>query len=346
MQADNAPVRGALVSLRGGSLPGVVTAETGASGEFRFPVLEPGEYVLEVKAEDQFPVEQEISLRPRQPLVLTVVLVPRRVAGERTEVRASAVEIAAASAGSSQFMTRGRMEGLPAFLTRDVPTIVQHVAPGAILGHDNFLHVRGNELSLHQFINGVAFLDNPHSHFSPGLSPRLFETVNVVTGGFPAEFGNRFGGVLDITTRSGRSVGGRGSVALGAGTALHHDASVEYGGAAGRLGYYFYAGGLESGRFLNPPTPREIHDRGYTGQTVAQFDYESGRNVWKLLLMGSGSNFELPNTLEEAAVGRDSTRRLRSETAILSWQRIFSARSLLATSFYQRSSSDRLVPTR
>lgn len=345
-QANNAPVAGAQVTLRSHLLPGGgVTVETGDSGEFRFPVLEPGEYRLEVKAEGYFSVEQVIALRPRQPLVLTVVLVPRRAAGERAEVRASAVEVAASSAGSSQFLTRQGLENLPSFLTRDLPALVEHVAPGAVLGHDNFLHVRGNELSLHQFINGVAFLENPHAHFSPGFTPRIFETVNVVTGGFPAEFGNRFGGILDITTRSGRSLEGHGLAVAGAGTGLHHDASFEFGGEAGRLGYYFYAGGVESGRFLNPPTPREIHDRGYSGQTVAQLDYEGGRNLWKLLLIGSGSNFELPNAPEEAAAGRDAARRLRSETAILSWQRIFSPRSLLASSIYQRSSSDRLVPT-
>ena len=214
-----------------------------------------------------------------------------------------------------------------------------------MLSHDNFVHVRGNELSLHQFINGVSFLDNPHEHFSPPTSPQVFESVSILTGGFPAEYGNRFGGVLDISTRSGQTMRGHGSASLGIGTILHHDTAVEYGGSAGRLGYYLYASGAESGRFLNPPEAREIHDRGYGLASLAQLDYQGDKNFWKILVMGSGSRMELPNTTEEAEHGRDAMRRLSSQTAILSWQRILSPRALLSTSLYQRIGSDRLVAT-
>src|SRR3954465_4032869 len=97
-------------------------------------------------------------------------------------------------------------------LAKDVPTVGEKMAAGTVFQHDNFVHVRGNELSLHEFINGVSFLDNAHQHFTPGISPEIFQSVNVITGGFPAEFGNRFGGVLDITTRSGRDIHGHGSL--------------------------------------------------------------------------------------------------------------------------------------
>ena len=41
----------------------------------------------------------------------------------------------------------------------------------AVAGHDNLVHLRGNELSLNTFINGVSFYDNPHQLFTPGLAP-------------------------------------------------------------------------------------------------------------------------------------------------------------------------------
>ena len=63
-----------------------------------------------------------------------------------------------------------------------------------IRGHDDFVHVRGEEIALNPIIDGVAFWENPHAMFSAGVSPDIIETANVMTGAFPAEYGNRCGG--------------------------------------------------------------------------------------------------------------------------------------------------------
>src|SRR5438045_9674524 len=101
--------------------------------------------------------------------------------------------------------------------------------PGASQSHDNFINVRGNEFSLHEFINGVSFLDNAQAQFSPGVSPQIFEAVDLMTGGFTPEYGNRFGGVLDITTRSGRSFNGHGDVNARGATVDNHHLNAYYG---------------------------------------------------------------------------------------------------------------------
>ena len=46
--------------------------------------------------------------------------------------------------------------------------------PGASDSHDDFLAVRGTEFSLHEFINGVSFLDNTQPQFSPRRQPTDF----------------------------------------------------------------------------------------------------------------------------------------------------------------------------
>lgn len=314
-------------------------------GVIRFPSLEAGEYELKVEAEGYFSVDHAIVLRPRQALALTMELTPRQTMRQQLEVRASLSDLDPQQTGTSRVLTRQALDQMPGYLTRDVPTLAENLAPGAILSHDNFVHVRGNELSLHEFINGVSFLDNSHQHFTPGISPAIFESVNLITGGFPAEFGNRFGGILDITTRSGRSMSGHGSISAGGGTVLNNDVSAEYGGSAGRFGYYVFGGGYTSDRFLNPPIPNELHDFGHGLRGALQLDYQGKTNLWKLLVTGGGTDFELPNTAEQQDVGRDASRRLRSQTAILNWQHIFSPRVLVSSSLYERTVSDDLFPT-
>ena len=314
-------------------------------GSFYFSLLPPGRYRLRVEAEKYFPQDYPFNLKPRQHLQLTVELTPDVPQAQRIQVFAEAAAVDPDQTSSSRLITSKDIENLPAHNRSSVPALVAAVMPGAVLGHDNFVHLRGNELSLHQFINGVSFLDNAHEHFTPGLSPQVFESANILSGGFPAEFGNRFGGILDLTTRSGHSLGGHGSLAVGLGTQLQNDAGLQYGGGTGRFGYYFFAGGHESNRFLNPPTPREHHDFGWGMRQVAQLDYQTENDLVKLFLSAGGTRFELPNTDAEQLLGRDASRRVRSQTAILSWQHFFTERTALASSFYERDVSDRLLPT-
>src|SRR5438067_11140875 len=96
--------------------------------------------------------------------------------------------------------------------------------------HDNFLAVRCTEFSLHEFINGVSFLETTQPQFSPGVSPQIFETVDLMTGGFTPEYGNRFGGVLDITTRSGAALGGHADLNYRGATVDYYDRNAAPGG--------------------------------------------------------------------------------------------------------------------
>ena len=329
--------------LRNGAL--AASTSSGEKGAFWLPPLSPGRYTLRSTLAGYRTVEQDLELKPRDALDLVIELVPDTTVQEQVEVSGAVPVIDPQRTGSSVNLTREMLESLPATITRNVPALAQNTLPGAILGHDNFVHVRGNELSLHQFVNGVSFLDNPHEHFFPGLSPEIFENVNMVTGGFRAEFGNRFGGILDITTRSGAGLGGRGNANVALGTVGQRSGSLEYGDSKGRWGYYLFGGAFNSDRFLNPPEPDELHDQGHGGRGVVQVDYEGDRDLLKFLVTGGASRFQLPNLTEQQELGRDAHRALDSQSVIASWRRIFSDKSLLSAAFYERQVWDDLHPT-
>jgi outer membrane receptor protein involved in Fe transport len=316
---------------------------TDAKGEFSLLGLEPGEYELTVSANGYYSTEYEFAARPRQPLTVQIELAPRAVVKEEVEVRSA--DISMSETASSLLLTHSELSALPEPQKRDIPTLALHTFPGATLSHDNFVHVRGNEVSLQEFINGVSFLENPQEQFSPGLSPEMFETVDLISGMFPAEFGNRFGGVVDVTTRSGFDLNRHGSVEVGGGAFKTKDATVEYGGTAGKFGYYFFGNGFTTDWYLNPPEPEQLHDYGFGLRGAGQFDYRLKDDAFSLFLDGGGTNFEIPNLAEDQDVGRNSARRLRSQTSILNWQHSFSPVTMVSTSVYERTLEDRLVPT-
>ena len=339
------PVSGAILTLK--PAEGNIAHETSDSaGEFHFGAVDSGTYTLQAEAPGFYLATYNFVLRPRQPISLTIELQPKRSAQQTVEVHVHSLIVDPEKTGSSYTFTQQDLDRLPDPLVESTSDLVNNLMPGASDSHDNFLAVRGTEFSLHEFINGVSFLDNTQPQFSPGISPQIFETVDLMTGGFTPEYGNRFGGVLDIATRSGADLGGHGDVNFRSATLDNYDLNADYGGLYRGLGYYFFVDGFTSGRFLDPPARHELYDFGKGSRATAQFDWHAGaKDAFKLLLMGGGDNFQQPNISDDQAAGRDAQRHLRQQTALLTWLHMFSPQTLISTSLYERTSSDRVLPT-
>lgn len=345
-EQTRAPLKAARVTLEGDALSSPLTANTDPAGHFSFPNLSPGGYRLNVEADAFYRQQLAFTLSPRAVPQFDFVLSPFVSINEQVSVQARTQLLDETEAATVRTIDRRQLELLPAAKSGQLTDAVTPFVSSAVAGHDNLVHLRGNELSLNTFINGVSFFDNPHQLFTPGLSSDVVQSMNVITGGFPAEFGNRFGGILDVVTRSGFNADAHGDLTLGAGTRLRHNAALDYGGHTQSFGYFFYGQGFESGRFLNTPEPNLLHDTGRGARTFAQFDYRHGaRDSFRLVLTGAGTNFELPNTTEDEERGRDFFQRNREQTIVLSWDHTFNSTALLSTSLYERSAGARLLPT-
>ena len=157
---------------------------TDPKGIFRFSTVDSVAYTMSTSAAGFYDSNYNFVARARQPLNITIALTPKVALQQRVEVESSYRSIDPEKTGSSQTITRQELEHLPDTAAENTSSLVSNFMPGASQSHDNFINVRGNEFSLHEFINGVSFLDNTQPQFSPGVSPQMFETVDLVTGGF------------------------------------------------------------------------------------------------------------------------------------------------------------------
>ncbi|MBI4464379.1 MAG: TonB-dependent receptor, partial [Acidobacteria bacterium] len=345
-KADGSALPDTAVKLEGVSIPATLQTTTADDGHFGFQRLIPGDYMLVVSRQDFAEEKIPFTLKPREVKNITAELSLQAVT-QAVEVTAEAPQVATTYSPSSTVLQAQRVEDLPMAERNNLPDMIAISAPGMIRSHDDFVHVRGNEIALNTFINGVSFWENPHAVFSSGLSPDIIQSVNVMTGGFSAEYGNRFGGVVDAVTKSGFSMNNEGALTLGLGNALRHNASVEYGGHTDQAAYYLYSSGFESARFLSPNDPRSIHDTGRGMHNFLQLDFNASPNDFlKVVLMGDGTNFQIPKTSVDDQVRPwiDASQRTRQQTAVFTWGHSFSKDTLLDTSVYQRWSRSRLLP--
>ena len=73
------------------------------------------------------------------------------------------------------------------------------------VAQDSFgqFHIRGEHNQLQYRINGII-LPEGISVFGQTLDPRLAQSVKLIDGALPAEYGLDTGGIVDIQTKSGR----------------------------------------------------------------------------------------------------------------------------------------------
>jgi outer membrane receptor protein involved in Fe transport len=157
-------------------------------------------------------------------------------------------------------------------------------------------HIRGEHNALQYRLNGII-LPEGISVFGQTLDPRLADSVELITGALPAEYGLVTGGIVDMKTRSGLFAPG-GEVSMYGGSHGELQPSFDYGGSTGSLNYFVsgdYATdqlGIESpDGSSNPHHDRteQYHGFGYFEDILDDYSSVSA------ILGTSHDNFEIPD---------------------------------------------------
>jgi outer membrane receptor protein involved in Fe transport len=127
------------------------------------------------------------------------------------------------------------------------------------------LHIRNEHLNVQYRIDGVIIPDGV-SFFGQDLSLRFVNSLTLITGALPAEFGLRTAGIIDIQSKSGLFNTG-GSVQMYGGSYGTFNPSFEAGGSVAGYNYFVTGSYLQSNNGINDVTSKynQIHD--FTQQT-------------------------------------------------------------------------------
>ncbi|HWX18623.1 MAG TPA: TonB-dependent receptor [Candidatus Binatia bacterium] len=159
------------------------------------------------------------------------------------------------------------------------------------------LHLRGEHANLQYRINDVL-LPEGISGFGQELDTRFVDSLRLITGSLPAQYGFRTAGVVDLRTKSGAFEPG-GEASLYGGSYDTIKPGLELGGSKGNLNFFADSSFNHTGIGIENPTPSKIPLHDYSDQFKA-FTYLSYvlDDTSRISVMGSGSysTFEVPNT--------------------------------------------------
>ena len=166
------------------------------------------------------------------------------------------------------------------------------------VAQDSFgqFHVRGEHNGLQYRLNGII-LPEGISVFGQALEPRLIQSMSLITGALPAEYGLRTAGIIDLTTRSGH-IEPAGTVSLYGGSHGTFEPSFNYGGSSGNIRYFASVDTLRNRLGIESPdgssnpihdTTRQVHGFGYLEDILDE------ENRLTLVAGSSSARFQIPD---------------------------------------------------
>ena len=253
------------------------------------------------------------------------------------------------STGSSLYVfTRQAIASLPLGESTPLNQVLLQ-APGVVQDSYGALHVRGDHGNLQYRIDGII-LPESISGFGQTLDTRIINSISLLTGALPAQYGLRSAGVISIDTRSGAKLGNGGSVGVTVGSRGTFEPTLSLHGQQGRWSWFFSGDYLTNDIGIENPTPANsaIHDKTWQGKGFGELSYLLDDATRISVLAGvTNSRFQIPDNPGQtpayalAGVGAYPSAILNERQRELTRFAIVSLQGKLGSTDYQIASGQR-----
>jgi len=310
-QSNSGTLQGSVLDPSGAVIAGAVvtvenpvshysrSAATDSQGKFEFANLPYNNYHLTAVAAGFQAAKQDLSVRSAVPMVLAISL----ALGERTRsvtVEAGA-DLVETTPTTHTDVDRDLFDKLPLeSSSSSLSSLVTLATPGISADSNGLFHGFGDHASNSFSLDGQPITDQQSKGFSNQIPLDSVQSMEVIAGAPPAEYGDKTSVVIVVTTRSG----------LGQ-TLPHGDVTASYGSfgtsnAGFNLGYggqnwgnFISASGMDTGRFLDGPEFTVMHDRGNEENLFDRVDFKpSSADTVNVNLGFSRSWFQTPNSYD------------------------------------------------
>jgi hypothetical protein len=321
-----APVRAQLGNS--GSIEGVVKDQSGASvpgakveitnpvshfhretttdsdGNFRFTNVPFNPYHLVVAASGFGSVSQDVDVRSTVPVNLPITLKVGSAASTTVTVEANGGDLIETESTFHTDVDQGLIDRLPLeSASSSVTSLITLVSPGVAADSNGNMHGLGDHAQNSFSVDGQQITDQTSKVFSNQIPADSIQSLEVISGAPPAEFGDKTSLVIKVTTRSGLGVARpTGTIYSSYGSFGTANAGFDLAYGNQKWGNFIAANGLKSGRFLDPPEFTAIHDKGNQENIFDRIDYQiSPKDTVHGNFQYTRSWFQTPNTFDNLA---------------------------------------------
>jgi Carboxypeptidase regulatory-like domain/TonB-dependent Receptor Plug Domain len=311
---------------------------TGAAGDFRFTNVPFNPYHLVAIAKGFSPSAEDVEVRSAVPVSVEISL-KLGTTSENITVEASGEDLVETESTPHTDVDRELFDKLPLeSQSSSLSSLVTLASPGVVADSNGLFHGLGDHAENSFSVDGQPITDQQSKVFSNQLPVDSIQSMEVISGAPPAEYGDKTSLVIKVTTRSGLGqTQPTGSVTTSYGSfgSVNGGANLAIGGS--KWGNFVSLSGLNTGRFLDPPEFQTMHSKGNEENSFDHFDLQpSGADSIHMNFGYTRSWFQEPNSFDAQASGQDQRAQVQSLNVAPTWTHLFSATTLLTVGAFVR----------
>ncbi|MGD1210563.1 MAG: TonB-dependent receptor [Candidatus Acidiferrales bacterium] len=343
------------------------TATTDTSGSFTIPNVPFNPYHMIVKAKGFADYVEDVDVRSAVPLALKIGL---QVAGTTATVTVEGgSDLIENDSTAHTDIDRKLFEELPLeSASSSVSSLVTLASPGIAADSNGLFHGLGDHAENSFSVDGQPITDQQSKVFSNQIPVDSIQSLEVIDGAPPAEYGDKTSVVIDVTTRSGQGMTTpHGAVTADYGTFGSVNGGFNFGYGGEKWGNFISANGLNTSRFLDPPEFIVMHDKGNEENAFDRLDYQLTQADSVHINLGfSRSWFQTPNSFDaedatpwsgvvvnDAGLGpnglavgpADQRSQIRTFNVAPTWTRLISATTVLTVGAFVRHDQYNYYPS-
>ncbi len=208
--------------------------------------------------------------------------------------------------------------------------------PGWLMEGNGVLHPRGSEYQTQWIVDGIPVTDNRSAAFAPAPGLSQTESLTVWTAGYPAEYGRKLGGVINVVSEpSPAGLQTQAALTGGSFNNIGGALALSYGARNYSAGGSFSFG--QTDRFLDPPALENYHNVGQLEDGLLWLDLDpTSRDRLRFSFNQSSLEFQIPNLPDQQTAGQEQYRSTAEFSGAISYQRVLGPKALLNARFSMR----------
>ncbi|MGB8770317.1 MAG: TonB-dependent receptor [Candidatus Korobacteraceae bacterium] len=270
---------------------------TTEEGTLRVQRLSYGIYQLTIEQAGFAPVSESVDIHSSIPTEYKIKLKLSSVK-ESVTVKAEETLLDPDQAGSvNEIGTEAIQNRLTSLPGRSIQNLV-NTQPGWLYEGNAVLHPRGSEYQTQFVVDGIPLTDNRSPSFGPEIGANDVDSMTIYTAGFPAEYGRKMGGVVEVNTLRDPQPGFHGQVVLSGGS--YDSAGIFAQGQFtwGKNVLGFTGSGARTDHYLNPVVPENFTNSGTIGDFSVNYQRDFTPNDrLDFIARYELSRYQLPNEI-------------------------------------------------
>ena len=300
MDPSGAAIRGASATIQNPVSHYSQSIVTDEQGKFQFENVPYNNYHFTASAPNFQTGEQDLAVRTSVPVDISITL--KVATGTQTiNVTAEAADLIENVPDTHTDVDRGLFDKLPLeSQSSSLSSLVTLATPGISADSNGLFHGLGDHASNSFSLDGQPITDQQSKVFSNQIPLDAVQSMEVIEGAPPAEYGDKTSVIINVTTRSGLGIKpahGEVTASYGSFGTSNEGFNVAFG--SNSVGNFISANGMNTSRFLDGPEFVVFHDHGNEQNLFDRFDLKPTQSDTFSVNFGfTRSWFQTPNSYD------------------------------------------------